>query len=925
MVLSWSTLTTRNSEFGTRNCSHWGNMAKPTIAGTKEEKAIVELTIDGEKVSAPEGTSIYDVVIQMGKTLPSMCYHYTFSPFGSCGICLVEVEGKKAPVRSCTAPIAPNMVVRTEGQPMWEARKKAIEKHLSVHPLDCPVCDADGRCELQDMAYEFGISQLGTVKQKGIPEDTRSIVLDFNMNRCILCGQCINICKEVQMVDALQFLKKDGNTHVVAKGDKALDCEFCGDCLEVCPVGAITNKFSKYVYKPWQLKTTTTTCVTCGDGCTQEIDAKEDQVVRVRSKLTWKSKWGEHAQTIHGHGGICGRGRFGFQFINSKERLSQPLIRKNGQLVETPWFVATGYVAQRLAEIKTQYGGQAIAGLITARCTNEDMYLFQKFMRTALGTNHIDSSARYGHINFILAMKKALGIGRGMAKHSDLTLANVIIVIGSDMTETNPVSALRVKEALRNYGARVIVVHPVKTNLAKLASHHLAIKPGSERALLQGLIKVLVEQNLVDEAFAQKYPDALAKIREAVASISLEAFQSETGIEPAMLQEVTQLFAQAERGIIVCGEGILRRPKGYENTQLLIDLAMLAGKLEKPGCGITATCEENNEQGAVEMGVVPEFLPGQLAFTDSAVRQKFMTAWGEEIPAQQGDTLLPIIDKARRGGIKALYLVGENPVGTLPASMKIREALEHVSASGGFIVCQDLFLTDTGQLADAVLPACSFAEKDGTFTNSEGKINPVRKALEYVGESKADWEIFTELAGAMGYPLAYVSSEEIRQEIYNLLPGFMGDGFQRPEPQVDHYVSNGLAVDLTRRYTFHTNSQDHSDYPFVLVLGQVLFHSGKLTTRAEGMMKVYNKRMLQVNPQDGERLGIANGEKVRVRSALGAVEVGVELNPNLPAGMTFFPEHFNEPPVKDLVPCEIDPVTGAPYHKFGRIAIEKPV
>jgi formate dehydrogenase alpha subunit len=898
-------------------------MAKPTISGVGQEKAMVELTIDGEKVSAPEGTSIYDVVIHMGKTLPSMCYHYTFSPFGSCGICLVEVEGKKAPVRSCTAPIAPNMVVRISGQPLWEAQKKAIEKHLTVHPLDCPVCDADGRCELQDMSYEFGVSQLGTVKQKGIPEDTRSIVLDFNMNRCILCGQCINICKEVQMVDALQFLKKDGHTHVVAKGDKALYCEFCGDCLEVCPVGAITNKFSKYVYKPWQLKTTPTTCATCGDGCTLVIDTKEDQVVRVRSNLTWKSKWGEHSETVNGHGGICGRGRFGFQFINSKERLSQPLIRRNGQLVETPWFVASSYVAQRLAEIKTQYGGQAIAGLITARCTNEEMYLFQKFMRTALGTHHIDSSARYGHINFILAMKNALGLGRGMVKNTDLTLANAIIVIGSDMTETNPVAALRVKEALRNYGAKVVVVHPAKTHLANLATHHLAVKPGSERALIQGLIKVLIEQNLVNEEVARKYPEALARIKESVAAISLESIQNETGIEPAQLQEVADLFSKAKRGVIVCAEGILQRPKGYENTQLLVDLAMWAGQLERPGCGITAMCEENNEQGAVEMGVVPELLPGQLAFADPAARQKFREAWGEEIPAQQGHTLLTILERARKGEIKALYLVGENPVGTLPASMKVREALERVSASGGFVICQDLFLTETGQLADAVLPACSFAEKEGTFTNFEGKINPVMRALEYVGESKADWEIFTELAGAMGYPLSYVSAEEIRQEMTHLLPGFLGNRSQPPQPQVDHYVSNGFMANLSQRYAFLTQGSDQAEYPFVLVLGQILYHSGKLTTRSEGLMKIFDKRLIQMSPADGERLGIADGEKVRVRSPLGTVEVGVELNPMFPQGMCFFPEHFNEPAVKDLIPCEADPVTGAPYYKFGRVAIEK--
>lgn len=894
-------------------------MAKPTIKA-KQEKAIIELTVDGEKVTAPEGTSVYDVIIQMGKTLPSMCYHYTFSPFGSCGICLVEVEGKKAPVRSCTAPIAANMVVRTEGSALWDARKKAIEKHLSVHPLDCPVCDADGRCELQDMSYHFGINMLTNVKQKGIPEDTRSPVLDFNMNRCILCGQCINICKEVQMVDALQFFKKDGHTHVVAKGDTALYCEFCGDCLEVCPVGAITNKFSKYIYKPWQLKTTTTTCAACGDGCTLFIDTKENQVVRVRSRLTWKSKWGEHADTVNGHGGICGRGRFGFHYINSKERLAQPLVRKDGVLLPTSWFVASSYVARRLSEIKAQYGGNAIAGLMTARCTNEELYLFQKFMRTALGTSHIDSSVRYGHINFILAMKKALGVGRGMAKFADLTLADVILVIGSNMTETNPVAALRVKEALRNYGAKVIVVDPSRTNLAKLATHHLAIKPGSERAFLQGLIKVLVEQGLVDDEFVGKHPETIDRIRDTVAAISLDAVQSVTGIEPARLQEAADLFAKAEKGMIVCGEGVLRRAKGYENVKLLIDLAMLTGKLERPGCGITAMIDENNEQGAVEMGVVPEFLPGQFFYSDPAARQKFAQAWGDHLPSQPGDTLLGILERARRGEIKALYLVGENPVGTLPSAMKVREAIEQVSASGGFVICQDLFLTETGQLADVVLPACSFSEKEGSFTNFEGTVNPVRAAIDCVGESKADWEIFTELAQAMGHPLAYESAEEIRREISDLLPQFKDNG--RPEPRVAHYLSGEFMADLAQRYTFQIKNP-LSDYPFMLILGQILYHSGKLTTRSEGLMKIFNKRLLQMCPADGERLGIADGEMVRVRSPLGVVEVGVELNPMLSEGLCFFPEHFNEPAVKDLIPCESDPVTGVPYFKSGRVAIEK--
>ncbi|MDH5739652.1 MAG: 2Fe-2S iron-sulfur cluster-binding protein, partial [Nitrospira sp.] len=301
------------------------------------EATPIELSIDGKSVTAKDGVSLYDVISMTGKIIPAMCYHYTFDPFGSCGMCLVMQEGKKAPVRSCTAKATAGMVVRTEGEDLFLARKKAVEKHLSVHPLDCPVCDADGHCELQDMAFQHGVTNLANAKQKLIPEDTRSPVLDFNMNRCIACAECINVCKDVLMIDALQFMKKGGFNQVVPKGDLALDCEFCGDCLAVCPVGAITNKFSKYLYKPWQMKKTTTTCSYCGDGCQMYLETKDTEVIRVSSPLSWKNKWGDRSETAKGHGGLCVRGRFGFEYLDSQHRLVQPLVREGARLIEKPW------------------------------------------------------------------------------------------------------------------------------------------------------------------------------------------------------------------------------------------------------------------------------------------------------------------------------------------------------------------------------------------------------------------------------------------------------------------------------------------------------------------------------------------------------------------------------------------------------------
>ncbi len=899
-------------------------MAKEALAKL-DTGATVELTIDGQKVTAPEGRSLYDVISGIGKIIPAMCYHYTFTPFGSCGMCLVEVEGKKAPVRSCTAPVQAGMVVRTETPELKAAQKKALIKHLSTHPLDCPVCDADGHCELQDMAYDFGVNDIGTVKQKNIPEDTRSIVLDFNMNRCILCGECINVCKEVQMVDALTFMKKDGQTIVTAHGDKPLYCEFCGDCLAVCPVGAITNKFSKYKYKPWQLKKTQTTCPYCGDGCQLILETLGDQVIRATSKLSWKSKWGDRAETAKGHGGTCGRGRFGFQFVNSPKRLTLPLIRRDGRLVPMPWLEALDFVASRLREIKAQYGSDAIAGLITARCTNEDIYLFQKLMRVGIGTNQIDSTVRYGQINFIQAMRR-IGIGRSMNTWEEITKAKAILVIGSNITETHPLTGLRVKEALRRYKAAVIVVDSVKTNIAKLATHHLAIKPASEGIFVQGLVKVILEQGWMDPDILEKYPSAIETLKQAVSGLSYEVISTQTGIEQAKLLETAELFAKAERGIILCAEGITKQRNGYQNALNLMDLAFVSGKLEKAGCGINALCEENNEQGAADMGALPDYLPGQQSVVDKDARAKVSKAWAEELSTQDGATLLEIIERARRGELKALYLVGENPVGTLPASIKIIEVLRQVSAEGGFILCQDPFLTETGQLADAVLPASTYAEKEGSFTNTEGKVQRVRQALEFpIGESKPDWQIFSELSAELGYPLVYENADQIHQEIARLVPGYYAKKQERPEAQLEHYLTDGFKDEAQKRYAASRDITTPPDaaYPFLLELVPILYHSGKLSTQSEGLIKIYDKRLLQISPADAERLCVSAGDRVRLKSSLGEVEVSVELNEFLPAGLVFFPEHFNDPPVKDLLACEVDPITQVPYFKRGWVAVEK--
>jgi len=873
----------------------------------------VAITIDGKTLEFEKGASLFNACKQAGVMLPAMCYHYSFSPFGSCGVCLVEVEGKGNNVRACTAKVTSGMVVSTGTDKIKEARKKAIEKHLLVHPLDCPVCDADGKCELQDLTYELGVYNIAEPKRKEIPEDTRSVVLDFNMNRCILCGQCINVCKEVQLIDALCFYKKDKQTHVGAHGGEALYCEFCGDCLAVCPVGAIVSRFSKYSFKPWQLKKTETTCTYCSDGCSLSVESEPQKVVRISSKLSYRSKFGMEAAPGAGHEGLCVRGRFGFQLFQNPNRLSRPLVRKGDSLVETSWLEAMRAVATRFSEIKAAHGPQAIAGLITARCTNEEVFLFQKLMRLVLRTNNIDSSARYGLMNGILAMQDALGIGRSMVDFNDIALANFILLIGTDITETHPVESVRIKDALSRKTAKVVVIDPVKTKMAMLSSLHLQPKAGSEGWAIAGMVKLIIEKGWTDPGFLRDHPSAVAALREALGQFSLEEVRQQTGLEPDALAEVARMLVRTPKGVILFGEGVLSRAEGYDQVLSIIDLALTSGLFGKEASGLHPVSEENNEQGAVDMGGVAEFLPGQHPYADPEARARLSRIWREELPLDEGAGLAQILDRARSGAIKALYVVGENPLATLPGSSGAAEALQNLD----LLVCQDPFLTETARIADVVLPAAMAVEKEGTFTNIEGRICQVSPSYEPRGESRPDWKIFCELSRRMGMPLLYKGPEEIRQEISQILPGY----FRPARPVIrslDRYLQNQYDDKTRARYRL---VKSQGDSGMRLWMGQVIYHSGKLSLRDEGLMRIFPQPRLRISPADAQTLALATGRKARLSTRRGEAIVTVEISDQIPPGLLFYPEHFNADGVKDLFEYAVNPKSGVISFKLGTVSL----
>jgi formate dehydrogenase alpha subunit len=614
------------------------------------------------------------------------------------------------------------------------------------------------------------------------------------------------------------------------------------------------------------------------------------------------------------------RGRFGFQFINSSTRLKTPLVRTDSGLQPSPWIDALDMAAGRLAYVKAQYGAPAIAGLITARCTNEDLYVFQKFMRSVIGTNNLDSSARYGHVNFVRAMKHVLGLHRMMNTSEEINKAKALLIIGADITETNPVASVRVKSAIGLFKTQTIVVDSMQTNLAKLASHPIMVHPGTEGLYIQGLVKSVIHQDLIDEEATSAFPESLAALKEAVGSLSLEDIADQTGVDLERIHETARIFAEASRSIIICGEGILRHTGGYQHMLNLIDLAWVTGKLDRKGCGINTYTEEANEQGAVDMGVAPEFLPGPAAFTDSQARETFGQIWGNHLPdAASGANLMEILDRCRTGEIKALYLVGENPLETLPASYDVKGALANLEV----LICQDPFLTETAKMAHVVFPASTFAEKDGTVTNQEGKVQFLRPALDSLGESTLDWHIMVGMANGMGSPMEYETTRDIQDEIRKVLPGYYNLGkVPHAIPNLSNYFLATFSQEVAARYS--ASRKITPKRPYGLRMIQLLYHSGKLSTQASGLMEISpNTKRLRMSAEDLKDLGLRSHDRVRITSDEGTLEMEVAEDVTLPPRTCTVPEHFNDPPVKDLMSLQVDPVTGVPYYKMSYVSIEK--
>jgi formate dehydrogenase major subunit len=906
---------------------------------TRKTDKMVSLIIDGQAVSVPAGTSVMAAAMMMGTTIPKLCATDSLEPFGSCRLCLVEIEGRRGTPASCTTPVEESMVVHTQTPRLADLRRGVMELYISDHPLDCLTCSANGDCELQDMAGAVGLREVryGYEGENHLtaPKDESNPYFTFEDSKCIVCSRCVRACEEVQGTFALTIQGRGFDSRVSPGGLDFFgsECVSCGACVQACPTATLNEKSVIELGKPEH--SVVTTCAYCGVGCSFKAEMKGETVVRM---VPYKG-----GKANDGHS--CVKGRFAWGYATHKDRITMPMIREKitDPWREVSWHEALTHAASEIKRIQAKYGRNSIGGITSSRCTNEETFLVQKLVRAGFGNNNVDTCARVCHSPTGYGLKTTLGTSAGTQDFASVAEADVIVVIGANPTDGHPVFASRMKRRLRE-GARLIVIDPRQIDLVKSphikADYHLPLKPGTNVAMINAIAHVIVTEGLIDEDYVRArcelddfevWARFIAEERH-----SPEAVEDLTGVPAADVRGAARLYATGGNAAIYYGLGVTEHSQGSTMVMGMANLAMVTGNIGRPGVGVNPLRGQNNVQGSCDMGSFPHEFSGYRHVSDDATRQMFEAFWGVELDSEPGLRIPNMLDEAVSGTFKGLYIQGEDIAQSDPDTQHVTAGLKAMEC----VVIQDIFLNETAKYAHVFLPGSSFLEKDGTFTNAERRINRVRKVMRPLG-GMADWEVTIAFAKALGFPMDYKHPSEIMDEIARLTPSFAGVSYEKlemlgsiqwpcneaapygtPTMHVDHFVRGKGKFMITEFVP--TEERTGPRFPLILTTGRILsqYNVGAQTRRTANSLW-HAEDVLEIHPFDAENRGIVDGDLVALESRSGDIALRAQISERMQPGVVYTTFHHAKTGANVITTDYSDWATNCPEYKVTAVQVRK--
>jgi formate dehydrogenase major subunit len=929
----------------------------------------VTLTIDGREVTAPEGATIWEAARDAGIEIPVLCHDERYDPVGVCRVCVVDV-GARVYAAACVRPCEDGMEVKTVTPEVEQRRATLTQLLLSDQPPleQDPKETTTADNELLALARRYGLG-----REDGIPlgggrgEDHSNPVISVNHDACIMCDRCVRACDDIQGNDVIGRSGKGYTARIAFDLNDPMgesSCVTCGECVAACPTGAIVNKPIRGVpIRPRvELDQVETVCPYCGVGCalTYNVDRERNAI----SFADGREQPGSKRR-------LCVKGRYGWDYAQDPQRLTKPLIRredsypkgplssdvrgegrgrrKPGGLVnydevlphfrEAEWDEALDLVARRLTEIHREHGPPAIAGFGSAKCSNEEAYLFQKLIRAGFGTNNIDHCTRLCHASSVAALFEGVGSGAVSTTYGDIVNADVAILAGTNTTANHPVASSFFKQAKRR-GTTLIVVDPRRERIADYADIYCQIKPGTDVAFYNGVMHEIIALDLVDREFLSQRVTNYGELAKTVRQYTPERAAQICGIGADTIREVARLWGEAGAAVIYWGMGISQHTTGTDNARCLIALCSITGQVGRPGTGLHPLRGQNNVQGASDAGLIPMFYPDYQLVTREDARERFQAAWGRELDPERGLTVTEIVASALKGGVRGMYMMGENPFLSDPNVNKVRKAL----AALEFLAVQDIFLTETAEFADVILPASSYMEKEGTYTNTDRRVQIGRKVLDPPGEAREDWRIVCDVATRIGLPMEYESPREIFDELVSLMPNYKGLSYDNlgasgklyPNPDPEHSDGTVVLFDesfgtddgkahLVPAEWLPAKELPDEEFPFVLNTGRLLehWHTGSMTRRSYALDAIEPEAHVYLNPDDAAALGIAEGDFARITSRRGSIELRARLSHRDTPGTCFIPFHFREAAANVLTIDEIDPFGKIPEFKFCAVKVER--